>query len=177
MKLRTFITDDEHRDELVSHVYDTTYEVIRKGIDTLVVIDDSIVRGTTLEKSIIKMLDRLGPKKIVIVSSCPQIRYPDCYGIDMSKRGEFVAFRARRELLKEQGKDDLLGKAGVAAAPFFGPADAAPFVRGELLLPLLAAFGLGGQEYKRNIYRFCVFGQEIQYRVAVHNRHHDITDD
>jgi amidophosphoribosyltransferase len=107
-KLRTFITDDEHRDELVSHVYDTTYEVIRKSIDTLVVIDDSIVRGTTLEKSILKMLDRLGPKKIVIVSSCPQIRYPDCYGIDMSKMGEFVAFRAMRELLKEEGKDYAL---------------------------------------------------------------------
>ncbi len=109
-KLRTFITDDASRDELVSHVYDTTYEVIRKGIDTLVVIDDSIVRGTTLEKSILKMLDRLEPKKIVIVSSCPQIRYPDCYGIDMSKMGEFVAFRAMRELLKEQGKDELLGE-------------------------------------------------------------------
>ena len=76
MKLRTFITDDEHRDELVAHVYDTTYEVIRKGIDTLVVIDDSIVRGTTLEKSILKMLDRLEPKKIVVVSSAPQIRFP-----------------------------------------------------------------------------------------------------
>lgn len=109
-KLRTFITDDQHRDDLVSHVYDTTYEVIRKGVDTLVVIDDSIVRGTTLEKSILRMLDRLGPKKIVIVSSCPQIRYPDCYGIDMSKMGEFVAFRAMRELLKEQGKDYLLGE-------------------------------------------------------------------
>jgi amidophosphoribosyltransferase len=109
-KLRTFITDDQHRDELVAHVYDTTYEVIRKGIDTLVVIDDSIVRGTTLEKSILKMLDRLEPKKIVIVSSCPQIRYPDCYGIDMSKMGEFVAFRAMRSLLKEQGKDYLLGE-------------------------------------------------------------------
>ncbi|NBP67740.1 MAG: amidophosphoribosyltransferase [Cytophagia bacterium] len=107
-KLRTFITDDEHRDELVSHVYDTTYEVIRKGIDTLVVIDDSIVRGTTLEKSILKMLDRLEPKKIVVVSSCPQIRYPDCYGIDMSKMGEFVAFRAMRALLKETGKDYML---------------------------------------------------------------------
>jgi amidophosphoribosyltransferase len=107
-KLRTFITDDEHRDDLVSHVYDTTYEVIRKGVDTLVVIDDSIVRGTTLEKSILKMLDRLEPKKIVVVSSCPQIRYPDCYGIDMSKMGEFVAFRAMRELLKENGKDYML---------------------------------------------------------------------
>jgi amidophosphoribosyltransferase len=108
VKMRTFIADDEHRDEMVSHVYDTTYEVIRKGIDTLVVIDDSIVRGTTLEKSILKMLDRLGPKKIVVVSSCPQIRYPDCYGIDMSKMGEFVAFRAMRALLKEKGKEHLL---------------------------------------------------------------------
>jgi amidophosphoribosyltransferase len=110
VKLRTFITDDEHRDEMVSHVYDTTYEVIRKGIDTVVVIDDSIVRGTTLEKSILKMLDRLGPKKIVVVSSAPQIRFPDCYGIDMSKMGEFVAFRAMRALLKDQGKDYLLGE-------------------------------------------------------------------
>ncbi|HPH47388.1 MAG TPA: amidophosphoribosyltransferase, partial [Chryseolinea sp.] len=110
VKLRTFITDDEHRDELVAHVYDTTYEVIRKGIDTLVVIDDSIVRGTTLEKSILKMLDRLEPKKIVVVSSAPQIRFPDCYGIDMSKMGDFVAFRAMRSLLADQGKDYLLGE-------------------------------------------------------------------
>jgi amidophosphoribosyltransferase len=110
VKLRTFITDDEHRDEMVAHVYDTTYEVIRKGIDTLVVIDDSIVRGTTLEKSILKMLDRLEPKKIVVVSSAPQIRFPDCYGIDMSKMGEFVAFRAMFALLKETGKDYLLGE-------------------------------------------------------------------
>ncbi|MBL7857200.1 MAG: amidophosphoribosyltransferase [Cyclobacteriaceae bacterium] len=110
VKLRTFITDDEHRDEMVAHVYDTTYEVIRKGIDTLVVIDDSIVRGTTLEKSILKMLDRLGPKKIVVVSSAPQIRFPDCYGIDMSKMGDFVAFRAMIALLKEKGKDFMLGE-------------------------------------------------------------------
>src|SRR6188768_3251456 len=110
VKLRTFITDDEHRDELVSHVYDTTYEVIRKGIDTLVVIDDSIVRGTTLEKSILKMLDRIGPKKIVVVSSAPQIRFPDCYGIDMSRMGDFVAFRAMTALLKDHGKDYLLGE-------------------------------------------------------------------
>jgi amidophosphoribosyltransferase len=109
-KLRTFITDDLHRDELVTHVYDTTYEVIRKGKDTLVVIDDSIVRGTTLEKSILKMLDRLGPKKIVVVSSAPQIRFPDCYGIDMSKMGDFVAFRAVIQLLKDLGKDYLLGE-------------------------------------------------------------------
>lgn len=110
VKLRTFITDDEHRDEMVSHVYDTTYEVVRKGLDTLVVIDDSIVRGTTLEKSILKMLDRIGPKKIVVVSSAPQIRFPDCYGIDMSKMGEFVAFRAMIALLKEKGKEHLLGE-------------------------------------------------------------------
>ena len=110
IKLRTFITDDTHRDELVAHVYDTTYEVVNKGKDTLVVIDDSIVRGTTLEKSILKMLDRLGPKKIVVVSSAPQIRFPDCYGIDMSRMGDFVAFRAMIQLIKEQGKDYLLGE-------------------------------------------------------------------
>jgi len=108
VKLRTFITDENQRDDLVAHVYDTTYEVVNKGKDTLVVIDDSIVRGTTLEKSILKMLDRLQPKKIVVVSSAPQIRFPDCYGIDMSKMGEFVAFRAVIQLLKEQGKDYLL---------------------------------------------------------------------
>lgn len=110
VKLRTFITDDTHRDEMVAHVYDTTYEVVNKGKDTLVVLDDSIVRGTTLEKSILKMLDRLQPKKIVVISSAPQIRFPDCYGIDMSKMGEFVAFRAVIKLLKEQGKDYLLGE-------------------------------------------------------------------
>ncbi len=109
-KLRTFITDDEHRDDLVAHVYDTTYEVVNRGKDTLVVIDDSIVRGTTLEKSILTLLDRLGPKKIVVVSSAPQIRFPDCYGIDMSRMGDFVAFRAVIELLKDQGKDYLLGE-------------------------------------------------------------------
>lgn len=107
-KLRTFITDDKGRDELVSHVYDTTYEVINKRTDTLVVIDDSIVRGTTLEKSILTLLDRLEPKKIVIVSSAPQIRFPDCYGIDMSKMKDFLAFRAVLALLKEHNKEDLL---------------------------------------------------------------------
>lgn len=107
-KLRTFITDDGNRDELVSHVYDTTYEVINKGTDTLVIIDDSIVRGTTLEKSILTLLDRLGPKKIVIVSSAPQIRFPDCYGIDMSKMKEFLAFRAALGLLKDHDKEELL---------------------------------------------------------------------
>ena len=110
VKMRTFITDDEHRDDMVAHVYDTTYEVIRKRVDTLVVIDDSIVRGTTLEKSILKMLERLSPKKIVVVSSAPQIRYPDCYGIDMSKMNEFVAFRALLELLKDTGKEYMLGE-------------------------------------------------------------------
>lgn len=107
-KLRTFITDDSNRDELVSHVYDTTYEVINKHTDTLVVIDDSIVRGTTLEKSILTLLDRLEPKKIVIVSSAPQIRFPDCYGIDMSKMKDFLAFRAVLELLKDHNKEELL---------------------------------------------------------------------
>ncbi|PSR54528.1 amidophosphoribosyltransferase [Adhaeribacter arboris] len=104
-KMRTFITDNDNRDDLVAHVYDTTYEVIKKGVDTIVMIDDSIVRGTTLEKSIIRMLDRLEPKKIVVVSCAPQIRYPDCYGIDMSKLKEFVAFRAMLQLLEDNGQD------------------------------------------------------------------------
>ena len=106
-KLRTFITEDKSRDDLVGHVYDVTYGVIRRGIDNLVVIDDSIVRGTTLKKSIIRILDRLDPKKIVIVSSSPQIRYPDCYGIDMAKLGDFIAFKAAIELTerKREGID------------------------------------------------------------------------
>ncbi|HAS39181.1 MAG TPA: amidophosphoribosyltransferase [Microscillaceae bacterium] len=107
-KLRTFIADDAHRDDLVAHVYDTTYEVVKKGVDTLVLIDDSIVRGTTLEKSILRILDKLSPKKIIIVSSAPQIRFPDCYGIDMSKMGAFVAFRAVSALLKETGQENLM---------------------------------------------------------------------
>jgi amidophosphoribosyltransferase len=107
-KLRTFITEDNSRDHLVGHVYDVTYGVIRRGIDSLVIIDDSIVRGTTLKKSIIRILDRLDPKKIVIVSSSPQIRYPDCYGIDMAKMGDFIAFRAAVALLQENGMDHLL---------------------------------------------------------------------
>ena len=110
-KLRTFITDDSSRDELVSHVYDTTYGKVKEGVDTIVVIDDSIVRGTTLEKSILTMLNKLNPKKIVIISSAPQIRYPDCYGIDMSKMGQFVAFRAIISLLKESGKENILQEA------------------------------------------------------------------
>jgi amidophosphoribosyltransferase len=108
VKLRTFITEDSSRNEMVQHVYDVTYGTVRKDIDTLVVIDDSIVRGTTLKESIIRMLGRLKPKRIIIVSSAPQIRYPDCYGIDMSKMGDFVAFRAAVELLKETGREGLL---------------------------------------------------------------------
>ncbi len=108
VKLRTFITEDTSRNEMVQHVYDITYGTLRKGEDTLVVIDDSIVRGTTLKESIVRMLSRLGPKKIIVVSSAPQIRYPDCYGIDMSKLGDFIAFKAAVELLKERGKECLL---------------------------------------------------------------------
>jgi len=102
VKLRTFITQDSSRDDLVAHVYDVTYGVV-KPTDNLVVIDDSIVRGTTLKKSILKMLDRLSPKKIIIVSSAPQIRYPDCYGIDMANLEDFIAFQAAVSLLKEHG--------------------------------------------------------------------------
>ncbi|MDA8948181.1 amidophosphoribosyltransferase [Flavobacteriaceae bacterium] len=104
-KLRTFITEDSDRDDLVAHVYDITYGVV-KSSDNLVIIDDSIVRGTTLQKSILRMLDRLGPKKIVVVSSAPQIRYPDCYGIDMAKLEEFIAFRAALSLLQDDGVYD-----------------------------------------------------------------------
>lgn len=108
VKLRTFITEDSGRNEMVQHVYDITYGTVRKDEDTLVVIDDSIVRGTTLKESIVRMLARLRPKKIIVVSSAPQIRYPDCYGIDMSKLGDFIAFRAAIELLKEREMDDVL---------------------------------------------------------------------
>ncbi len=106
-KLRTFIADDNSRDDLVAHVYDVTYGVV-KSTDNLVVIDDSIVRGTTLKKSIIKILDRLSPKKIVVVSSAPQIRYPDCYGIDMARIGDFIAFKAAVELLKDTNQENIL---------------------------------------------------------------------
>jgi amidophosphoribosyltransferase len=108
VKLRTFITEDSSRNEMVQHVYDITYGTVRKNEDTLVVIDDSIVRGTTLKESIVRMLGRLNPKKIIIVSSAPQIRYPDCYGIDMSKMGDFVAFRAVMALLKDRGMESLI---------------------------------------------------------------------
>lgn len=108
VKLRTFITEDASRNEMVQHVYDITYGTVQKGLDTLVVIDDSIVRGTTLKQSIIRMLARLQPKKVIVVSSAPQIRYPDCYGIDMSKLGDFIAFRAATELLRERGQEHVL---------------------------------------------------------------------
>lgn len=108
VKLRTFITEDKQRDDLVAHVYDITYGVVNKNVDNLVVLDDSIVRGTTLKQSIIRMLDRLNPRKIIIASSAPQIRYPDCYGIDMSRLGEFVAFQAAITLIKERGLNDLI---------------------------------------------------------------------
>lgn len=107
-KLRTFITEDSQRDDLVAHVYDVTYGIVRDDVDNLVVIDDSIVRGTTLKQSIIKMLDRLNPKSIIIASSAPQIRYPDCYGIDMAKLGDFIAFRAAIELLKETRQEHVI---------------------------------------------------------------------
>lgn len=108
VKLRTFITEDANRKEMVQHVYDITYGTVRNNEDTLVVIDDSIVRGTTLKESIIRMLSRLNPKKIIVVSSAPQIRYPDCYGIDMSKLGDFIAFRAAIALLKERNMEYIL---------------------------------------------------------------------
>lgn len=108
VKMRTFITNDTDRGDLVSHVYDITYGQINDRVDSIVLIDDSIVRGTTLKQSIIAILDRLSPKKIVIVSSAPQIRYPDCYGIDMSKMGDFVAFRAMIDLIEESGKTHLI---------------------------------------------------------------------
>jgi amidophosphoribosyltransferase len=107
-KLRTFITDDTHRNELVEHIYDVTYGTVRSGEDNLVVIDDSIVRGTTLRNSIVKILDRLNPKNIIIVSSAPQIRYPDCYGIDMAKIGDLVAFRAAIALLEDHGMEHVI---------------------------------------------------------------------
>ncbi len=107
-KLRTFITEDKGRDDLVGHVYDVTYGVIRRGVDNLVVIDDSIVRGTTLKQSIIRILDKLEPRKIVVVSSSPQLRYPDCYGIDMAKLSDFIAFKAAIALLRETGRESLI---------------------------------------------------------------------
>jgi len=110
VKLRTFIAGDEGRDDLVGHVYDITYGTVNQEVDNLVIVDDSIVRGTTLKMSIIKILDRLNPKRIVIVSSSPQIRYPDCYGIDMAKLGDFIAFKAAIELLKETGREKIINE-------------------------------------------------------------------
>ncbi|MEN8223925.1 MAG: amidophosphoribosyltransferase [Bacteroidota bacterium] len=110
VKLRTFITQDSQRDDLVGHVYDITYGVIRPGVDNLVVIDDSIVRGTTLKQSIIRILARLKPKKIIIASSAPQIRYPDCYGIDMARLGDFIAFKAAIALLKDSGQEHIINE-------------------------------------------------------------------
>ena len=107
MKLRTFITEDSSRDDLVAHVYDVTYGVVKRE-DNLVIIDDSIVRGTTLKKSILTMLDRLHPKQIVVVSSAPQIRYPDCYGIDMARLEHLVAFQAAIELQKDRGNEKII---------------------------------------------------------------------
>jgi amidophosphoribosyltransferase len=114
-KLRTFITQDDSRDDLVAHVYDITYGSVRRGTDNLIVIDDSIVRGTTLRQSILRILDRLGPKKIVVVSSAPQIRYPDCYGIDMAKMGDFIAFEAAIALLRESGQAQIIDNVYKAA--------------------------------------------------------------
>ena len=108
VKMRTFIADDSSRDDMVAHVYDVTYGIVRNNEDTLVIIDDSIVRGTTLKKSILRILNRLQPKKIIIVSSAPQIRYPDCYGIDMAKLQDFIAFNAAIELLKETGRENII---------------------------------------------------------------------
>ncbi|MDE6359555.1 MAG: amidophosphoribosyltransferase, partial [Duncaniella sp.] len=110
IKLRTFIAEGEARNDLAAHVYDVTYGLVENNRDTLVVIDDSIVRGTTLKQSILRMLDRLHPRKIVVVSSSPQVRYPDCYGIDMSRMGEFIAFRAAVELLKDRGMENVLAE-------------------------------------------------------------------
>ncbi len=114
-KLRTFITQDDSRDDLVAHVYDITYGSVRRGTDNLIVIDDSIVRGTTLRQSILRILDRLGPKKIVVVSSAPQIRYPDCYGIDMAKMGDFIAFEAAIALLRETNQAHVIDEVYKAA--------------------------------------------------------------
>ena len=108
VKMRTFITADSSRDDMVAHVYDVTYGIVKNKVDTLVIIDDSIVRGTTLKKSILKILDRLHPKKIIVVSSAPQIRYPDCYGIDMARMGDFCAFTAAIELLKDTGRAGVI---------------------------------------------------------------------
>jgi amidophosphoribosyltransferase len=114
-KMRTFITNDQDRNDLVGHVYDITHGVVRPGEDTLVIMDDSIVRGTTLRTSILKILDRLEPHKIIMVSSAPQIRYPDCYGIDMSRLGDFVAFQAALAIRNERGEGDIIARMHASA--------------------------------------------------------------
>ena len=108
IKLRTFIAEGSNRNDLAAHVYDITYNTITPNVDSIAIIDDSIVRGTTLRRSIVKILSRLEPRKIVVISSSPQVRYPDCYGIDMSRMGEFIAFNAAVELLKESGQEEVL---------------------------------------------------------------------
>ena len=110
IKMRTFIAQDKNRNDLAAHVYDISYGTVRKKVDNLIVIDDSIVRGTTLRQSIIKILTRLEPKKIIVISSCPQIRYPDCYGIDMSRLSEFIAFKATISLLKSSGREHIINE-------------------------------------------------------------------
>jgi amidophosphoribosyltransferase len=125
VKLRTFITQDNDRDYLVGHIYDITYGSIRKEVDNLVVLDDSIVRGTTLKHSIIRILDRLQPRKIIIASSAPQIRYPDCYGIDMSKLHDFIAFHAAINLLKETNQGYIINEVyKMCRAQLYSPKEA-----------------------------------------------------
>jgi amidophosphoribosyltransferase len=140
VKMRTFITNDSDRDDLVGHVYDTTYGVVKSWNDTLVIMDDSVVRGTTLKRSILRILDRLEPKRIIMVSSAPQIRYPDCYGIDMSKMGDFAAFAAAVELLKEKGLSHVMEEAYQAAkAELAKPASEQRCVVQDIYAPLTDA--------------------------------------
>lgn len=140
VKMRTFITNDSDRDDLVGHVYDITYGVVKSWNDTLVIMDDSVVRGTTLKRSILRILDRLEPKRIILVSSAPQIRYPDCYGIDMSKMGDFAAFAAAVELLKDKGMASLLDKTYEAAkAELAKPASEQRCVVQDIYAPLTDA--------------------------------------
>lgn len=155
-KMRTFITEDASRNEMVQHVYDITYGTVRKGVDTLVVIDDSIVRGTTLKESIIKMLDRLGPKRIIVVSSAPQIRFPDCYGIDMSRMGDFIAFQAAVGLLADSGRAALLDETY------------------KLCAAAQEAGKLSEQNYVKAIYAPFT-ADEISSKIAAMLRHKDVT--
>lgn len=140
VKMRTFITNDSDRDDLVGHVYDITYGVVKSWNDTLVIMDDSVVRGTTLKRSILRILDRLEPTRIIMVSSAPQIRYPDCYGIDMSKMGDFAAFAAAVELLKDKGLTHILDQAYEAAkAELMKPAAEQRCVVQDIYAPLTDA--------------------------------------